>query len=115
MPARAKGKADDEPLIAVLRERIGVARVENAEICIRPVRAALAELQARVRKHLVNSGESVDRFLADRRHSKPDRVIAGWWLTGRRTHAVGLSDIPEEQSLPLMGDRAAPRRVAADR
>ena len=46
---------------------IAVARVENGEIRIRPVRAVLTELQAKVRQHLAHSGESVDRFLADRR------------------------------------------------
>ena len=46
---------------------VAVARVEKGEIRIRPVRTVLAELQARVRQHLANSGESVNRFLADRR------------------------------------------------
>ncbi len=46
---------------------IAVERVDNGEIPIRPVRAVLAELQAKAREHLVNSGETVDRFLADHR------------------------------------------------
>ena len=44
-----------------------VARVENGELRLRPVRAVLAEIQAEVRKHMTGSGETVDRFLADRR------------------------------------------------
>jgi AbrB family looped-hinge helix DNA binding protein len=47
---------------------VAVARVDHGEIRIRPVRTVLAELQAKVRKHhLAKSGETVDRFLADRR------------------------------------------------
>jgi AbrB family looped-hinge helix DNA binding protein len=44
-----------------------VARVENGELRLRPVRAVLAEIQARVSERLAGSGETVDRFLADRR------------------------------------------------
>jgi AbrB family looped-hinge helix DNA binding protein len=44
-----------------------VARVENGELRLRPVRAVLAEIQAEVHKHMAGSGETVDRFLADRR------------------------------------------------
>lgn len=44
-----------------------VARVENGELRLRPVRTVLAEIQAEVRKHMAGSGETVDRFLADRR------------------------------------------------
>jgi AbrB family looped-hinge helix DNA binding protein len=51
---------------------LAVARVDHGEIRIRPVRTVLAELQAKVRRHLANSGESVDRFLADR-HEEASR------------------------------------------
>ena len=44
-----------------------VARVEDGELRLRPVRAVLADIQARVSEHLAGSGETVDRFLADRR------------------------------------------------
>jgi AbrB family looped-hinge helix DNA binding protein len=44
-----------------------VARIENGELRLRPVRAVLAEIQARVSERLAGSGETVDRFLADRR------------------------------------------------
>lgn len=44
-----------------------VARVENGELHLRPVKALLTELQARVRQHLGGSGESMERLLADRR------------------------------------------------
>jgi AbrB family looped-hinge helix DNA binding protein len=44
-----------------------VARVEDGEIRLRPVKAVLAAIQAEVRQHLAGSGETVDRFLADRR------------------------------------------------
>jgi AbrB family looped-hinge helix DNA binding protein len=39
-----------------------VARVDNGEIRIRPVRAVLAELQAKPRRHQANSSESQDRL-----------------------------------------------------
>jgi len=54
---------------------VAVARVDNGEIRIRPVRTVLAELQAKVHRHLANSGESVNRFLADRHEeaSREDR------------------------------------------
>lgn len=44
-----------------------VIRLENGELHIRPVRSVIASLQDRVRQHLAGSGETVDRFLADRR------------------------------------------------
>jgi AbrB family looped-hinge helix DNA binding protein len=44
-----------------------VARVEDGELRLRPVRAVLADIQAKVSKRLAGSGETVDRFLADRR------------------------------------------------
>lgn len=44
-----------------------VARVENGELHLRPVRSVLADLQARVGRHLAGSDESMDRLLADRR------------------------------------------------
>jgi AbrB family looped-hinge helix DNA binding protein len=44
-----------------------VLRVEGDDLHIRPVRAVLAELQARVRRALPNSHDVVDRFIADRR------------------------------------------------
>ena len=46
---------------------LAIARVDNGEIRIRPVRTVLAGLRATVREHVANSGESADRFLADRR------------------------------------------------
>lgn len=44
-----------------------VSRVEDGELRLRPVRDVIADIQKQVRKHLAGSGESVDRFLADRR------------------------------------------------
>ena len=44
-----------------------VARVENGELRLRPVRAVLAEIQAEARQYLAGSDDTVDRFLADRR------------------------------------------------
>ncbi len=44
-----------------------VARVQDGELRLRPVRAVLADIQARVSERLAGSGETVDRFLADRR------------------------------------------------
>jgi AbrB family looped-hinge helix DNA binding protein len=44
-----------------------VARVEGGELHLRPVRSLLADLQARVSRRLAGSGESMERFLADRR------------------------------------------------
>jgi len=46
---------------------IAVARVENGEIRIRPVRDVLAELQGVPRKYLADSGESVGRVAEERR------------------------------------------------
>ena len=43
-----------------------VARVEGGELHLRPVRALLADLQEQVSQYLAGSGESVERFLADR-------------------------------------------------
>jgi AbrB family looped-hinge helix DNA binding protein len=45
-----------------------VSRVEEGELRLRPVRDVIADIQKQVRRHLAGSGESVDRFLADRRH-----------------------------------------------
>lgn len=44
-----------------------VARVEEGELRLRPVRAVLAEIQAEVHRYLAGSGLSVDQFLAERR------------------------------------------------
>ena len=44
-----------------------IVSVENGELHVRPVRAVLAELQDKVGQYLSGSGESVERFLADRR------------------------------------------------
>ncbi len=44
-----------------------VARVKDGELHLRPVRSLLADLQAGVSKGLAGSGETVERFLADRR------------------------------------------------
>ena len=41
---------------------IAVARVENGEIRIRPVRDVLAELQAKPRRRLAGPGASADRL-----------------------------------------------------
>lgn len=46
---------------------IAVARVENGEIRIRPMRDVLADLRGKPRRHLADLGESVDRLPAERR------------------------------------------------
>lgn len=61
-------------LPAQMRRQVGLEhggpvliRVENGEIRIRTVRDAIADLQQRTRRLFAGSGDSVDRFLADRR------------------------------------------------
>ncbi len=44
-----------------------VASVEGGELRLRPVSQVLSDIQARVRRYLANSGDSVNRFLEDRR------------------------------------------------
>lgn len=48
---------------------IVVARVENGEIRIRPVRDVLAELEGKPRRRLAGSGAGVDRLPAERREA----------------------------------------------
>ena len=59
---------------AKLRKALGleaggvvVLSLQGGEIRIRPIKAVLAEVQAMVAPYLEASGDSVDRFLADRR------------------------------------------------
>ena len=56
------------------REQLGldagglvVAHVENGELRLRPALAVLEDIQAEFDRYLAGSGETVDRFLADRR------------------------------------------------
>lgn len=44
-----------------------VVRVEDGEIRIRPVQAVVEELQEVARRYFAGSGETVERFLTDRR------------------------------------------------
>lgn len=44
-----------------------VVRVEDGEIRIRPVQAVVEELQEVARRYFAGSGETVDRFLDERR------------------------------------------------
>jgi AbrB family looped-hinge helix DNA binding protein len=44
-----------------------VAEVQDGELRLRPARTVLAELRDKVSADLARSGDSVDRFIADRR------------------------------------------------
>jgi AbrB family looped-hinge helix DNA binding protein len=44
-----------------------VARVENGELQLRPVRKVLSEMRADLAAYLKASGDTTDHFLADRR------------------------------------------------
>ena len=62
-----------------------VSTVENGELRIRTMQAALDELRARLALSLTASGDTVDRFIADRR-AEADREETEYleWKAGRR-------------------------------
>jgi antitoxin PrlF len=62
-----------------------VATVENGELRIRTVKAVLDELRERLAPYLKASGDTVDRFIADR-HAEAGREEAEYqeWKANRR-------------------------------
>jgi antitoxin PrlF len=62
-----------------------VATVENGELRIRTVKAVLDELRERLAPYLKASGDTVDRFIADR-HAEAEREEAEYqeWKANRR-------------------------------
>lgn len=59
--------AKHRKLLGIENGDMVVVSVEDGELHVRPARAVLAELQQKVSRYLSGSGESVERFLADRR------------------------------------------------
>lgn len=63
---RIKLPATQRKLVGLKSGGVAVIRVEDGEIRIRPVQAVIEEIQELARPYFEGSGESVDRFIAER-------------------------------------------------
>lgn len=59
--------AKQRKLLGIENGGMVVAKVQNGELRLRPVRAVINELQDEVGRYLSGSGESAERLIADRR------------------------------------------------